>query len=61
MSRAELIRQLLDRVLANADDSLASDVHAIKDSFGAVRDMDMPARGRGGREERLARICRSTS
>jgi Ribbon-helix-helix protein, copG family len=61
VSRAELIRQLLDRVLANADDSLASDLHAIEDSFGALRDIDMPARGHGGREEHLARIWRRSS
>jgi hypothetical protein len=61
VSRAELIRQLLDRVLANADDRLASDLHAIEDSFGALRDIDMPARGYGGREEHLARIWRRSS
>jgi hypothetical protein len=61
VSRAELIRQLLDRVLANADDSLASDLCAIEDSFGALRDIDVSARGHGGREEHLARIWRRSS
>jgi Arc/MetJ-type ribon-helix-helix transcriptional regulator len=56
VSRAEVIRQLLDRVLASSDDSLASDLDAIEDSFGALRDVDVPARGPGGREEHLAGI-----
>jgi len=61
VSRAELIRQLLDRVLANADESLASDLHAIENSFGALRDIDVPARGNGEREEHLARVWRRSS
>jgi hypothetical protein len=56
VSRAEVIRRLLDRVLASSDESLASDLHAIERSFGALRDVDMPERGPGGREEHLARI-----
>jgi Ribbon-helix-helix protein, copG family len=55
VSRAEVIRRLLDRVLESSDNSLASDLHAIEDSFGALRDIDAPARGRGAREEHLAR------
>jgi len=61
ISRAELIRQLLDRVLANADDSLAADLCAIDDSFGALADIDVPARGHGAREEHLGRIWRRSS
>lgn len=61
VSRAELIRQLLDRVLANADESLPSDLHAIENSFGALRDIDLPARGTGEREVHLARIWRRSS
>jgi len=56
VSRAEVIRRLLDRVLAGSDDSLAADLQAIEQSFGALRDVDAPARGRGGREEHLARM-----
>jgi metal-responsive CopG/Arc/MetJ family transcriptional regulator len=56
VSRAEVIRQLLDRVLASSDDSLVSDLRAIEDSFGALRDVDVPVRGRGGREEHMARL-----
>jgi Ribbon-helix-helix protein, copG family len=61
VSRAELIRRLLDRNLANADESLASDLHAIEDSFGSLRDIDVPVRDQGGREEHLARIWRRSS
>jgi hypothetical protein len=56
VSRAELIRRLLDRSLANSDDSLVSDLQAIGDSFGAMRDIDDPVRGRSGRNEHLARM-----
>ena len=55
VSRAEVIRQLLDRVLASSDESLASDLDAIEHSFGALRDVDVPVRGPGGREQHLAR------
>lgn len=58
VSRAELIRRLLDRVLANADENLAADLRAIDDSFGALRDIDVPERGQGAREDHLARVWR---
>jgi hypothetical protein len=61
VSRAELICQLLDRVLANSDDSLASDLQVIDDSFGALRDIDVPMRGQGGREDHLVRVWRRSS
>jgi hypothetical protein len=61
VSRAELIRRLLDRSLADADQSLESDVHAIEDSFGALRDIDVPARGPGDRDEHLAQTWRRSS
>jgi hypothetical protein len=61
VSRAEVIRQLLDRVLTGSDESLASDLRAIEDSFGALRDVDVPARGPGGRDEHLARTWGGSS
>ena len=61
ISRAELIRQLLDRTLNNADDNLASDLKAIGDSFGVLRDVESPDRGPGDREEHLDRMWRRTS
>jgi metal-responsive CopG/Arc/MetJ family transcriptional regulator len=61
VSRAELIRQLLNRVLANADESLASDLQAIDDSFGVLTDIGLPVRGQSDREDHLARIWRRSS
>lgn len=60
VSRAELIRHLLDKALDSADDSLAADLQAIDDSFGVLRDIDMPVRRPGGREQHLARTWRRT-
>jgi hypothetical protein len=59
VSRAELIRQLLNRALAGAGDNLASDLKAIEDSFGALPDLDVPGRFPGDREEHLGRMWRS--
>ena len=60
ISRAELIRRLLDRTLNNADDNLASDLKAIDDSFGLLSDMESPDRGPGDREGHLDRMWRRT-
>lgn len=60
ISRAELIRRLLDRTLNNADDDLASDLKAIDDSFGVLRDVESPDRGPGDREGHLDRMWRRT-
>lgn len=61
VSRAELIRQLLDRALNNTDDDLESDLAAIENSFGALRDLESPDRGPGERERHLDRIWHRTS
>jgi hypothetical protein len=61
ISRAELIRRLLDRTLNNADDNLASDLKAIDDSFGVLSDVASPDRGPGDREGHLDRMWRRTS
>lgn len=61
VSRAEIIRQLLNRALTSADDNLAADLQAIDDSFGAAQEFDSPVRGPGGREEHLAQAWRRTS
>lgn len=60
VSRAELIRQLLDRALTNTDDDLASDLQSISVSFGALRDVDAPERDPGDREGHLDRMWRGT-
>jgi metal-responsive CopG/Arc/MetJ family transcriptional regulator len=56
VSRAEIIRRLLDRALAGRDDDLAADLTAIDESFGVLTEVDLPARGGGDREEHLARM-----
>ena len=58
---AEIIRQLLDRALSNTDDNLASDLMAIQNSFGSLRDAESPDRGPGDREAHLGRMWRRTS
>ena len=61
LSRAELIRRLLDRALANKDDDLAADLAATDESFGALQDVDIPTREAGDREEHLARMWQLAS
>jgi len=56
ISRAELIRRLIDRALTGDDASRAADLAAIEDSFGTVRDLESASRRAGDREEHLARI-----
>lgn len=57
VSRAELIRQLLDRTLNSGDDgNLTADLKAIADSFGALVDAESPDRAPGAREEHLDRV-----
>ena len=56
VSRAELIRRLLDRALTSRDGDLTADIAAIDESFGALHDVEIPIRGRGDREEHLARM-----
>ncbi|UQX10200.1 ribbon-helix-helix domain-containing protein [Candidatus Mycobacterium methanotrophicum] len=61
VSRAELIRQLLNRALTGVDDNLASDLEAIDGSFGALREIELPVRRPAGREKHRARASRSTT
>ena len=61
VSRAELIRQLLDRALTSTDENLVSDLHAIEKSFGALRDIEEPARRPEDREAHLAKMWRRSS
>lgn len=60
-SRAELIRQLLDRSLRDESNDVSADLAAIDDSFGALADIDVPDRTAGDREEHLARMWRTAS
>ena len=56
-SRAQIIRQILDRALGTADD-MAADVAAIEATFGAAVGVEPQAPGRasGARESHLAHV-----
>ncbi|MFO0930906.1 MAG: CopG family transcriptional regulator [Gemmataceae bacterium] len=58
VSRAEVIRRLLDRALAGDDTSRAEDLTALEDSFGSARDTVAPSRGQSDREKHLAEVWR---
>jgi len=55
VSRAELIRRLIDSALSGSDASRGADIAAIEDAFGCVRAIEAPVRGPGEREQHLAR------
>lgn len=59
ISRAELIRQLIDRgVGISGVDDLEADLAAIRDSFGVLRDEDVPlVRGPDERSRHLDRVA----
>jgi hypothetical protein len=59
ISRAELIRRLIDRALCGDDASRAADLIAIEKSFGTARDLESPSRRADDREERHAQIWRA--
>ena len=59
VSRAEVIRRILDRALAHADDDMAADLAAIDASFGVAPDLTPPARNLGERDESLTRLWRT--
>lgn len=61
VSRAEVVRRLLDRALGGADEDLARDLAAIDESFGALREWDVADRSPGDREHHLARAWKATS
>lgn len=52
ISRAEVIRRLLDRALVGSDD-LSDDLAAIEASFGSVPDIEAPDRAPGDRDRML--------
>ncbi|MDR0416956.1 MAG: ribbon-helix-helix domain-containing protein [Propionibacteriaceae bacterium] len=59
VSRAELIRQLLDQALAGATADTIADQAAIEASFGVLAEAEAPPRGPGGREAHLAQMWES--
>lgn len=54
ISRAELVRQLIDKGLAGAAPDVEADLAAIEGSFGAVTDWDGAARD--AQDERAAHL-----
>lgn len=56
ISRAEMIRRLLDGALRNEVDDVAADLAAIDESFGVLSSADWPERGTGDREAHLAKM-----
>jgi hypothetical protein len=60
VSRAELIRQLLDRLLRSESDRLSADVAAIDASFGMLADAEIELdRADGARGAHLERVANS--
>lgn len=63
VSRAEVIRTLLDVGLGGSTSRLEDDLAAIDGSFGALRsevDFDVPARGLDARAEHLDHMWRAS-
>lgn len=61
ISRAELVRQLIDRGIGGPPRDLEADLAAIEASFGALRDVDdvfAPVRSPDDRARHLHRIAR---
>lgn len=56
VSRAEIIRRLLDEALGGVGGSVDRDLGGIDSSFGALRDASPPERAPGGREDHLRRV-----
>jgi len=58
LSRAEVIRRLLDRALHDEVDDLRADLAAVDESFGVLRDEPVDVdRSDGARGAHLARIA----
>lgn len=56
ISRAELVRQLIDRGLGGVAEDVDSDLAAIEESFGAVPDSDWEVPARDGLDDRAAHL-----
>ncbi|GAB3609112.1 MULTISPECIES: ribbon-helix-helix domain-containing protein [Humibacter] len=56
VSRAEVVRRLIDRGLAGGDGDLAADLGAIDVSFGSLAEIEYPERESGERERHLEQI-----
>lgn len=58
VSRAAVIRRLIERALTGSDASTTADLAAIEESFAVMPDFEFPARGPSDREEHLGRTWR---
>ncbi len=58
ISRAELVRRLVDRGISSLPSDLEGDLAAIEGSFGVCADEEMPARGPDERAAHLHRVRR---
>lgn len=58
VSRAELIRRMLDRGLAGRDEDLDGDLAAIEESFSVLADLDAQTRGPDTRAAHLDAMWR---
>jgi metal-responsive CopG/Arc/MetJ family transcriptional regulator len=58
VSRAEVIRRMIDRSLAGHDHDVESDVEAIENSFGVLEGMEGQDRGDDARARHLDRLWR---
>lgn len=58
VSRAEIVRSLIDRALNGPDEAMAAGLAAIRDSFGELQDVefDTPDRGLDERQRHLDRV-----
>jgi Arc/MetJ-type ribon-helix-helix transcriptional regulator len=56
VSRAEMIRRLLDRSLRDEVDDVAAGLAAIDESFGIIADTEWPERRADDRQEHLTRM-----
>jgi hypothetical protein len=61
VSRAEVVRNLIDRALYGQDEGLVAGMAAIRDSFGALRDVEFDAlvREPDERQRHLERVWNS--
>ncbi|HZY75028.1 MAG TPA: CopG family transcriptional regulator [Jatrophihabitantaceae bacterium] len=58
ISRAEVVRRVIDRSLASEPADLDGDLAAIESSFGVLADLDLPTRGPDARAAHLEEIRR---
>ena len=63
VSRAEIVRRLLDEALHEQGENVAAGVAAIRESFGVLRDAEFNPtdRGEDARSRHLARVWNSDS